>query len=115
MSKQSKRRRDAKRAKEARTRRRAAAARPTRSDFGAAASLFGDDPVDVMVIKSQSGQLYRDGETIPLDDRIVLHRQPASSITQATPVADQLQADVAAGKYPLGSRVTIMDTAWHVD
>ena len=113
MSKQSKRRRDAKRAKEAKNRRRAAAHR-TRSDFTAAASMFGDDPVDVMVIKSQSGKVYRDGETIPLDDRTVLHRQTASSIRQATPIADELQADVTAGKYPGGSRVTIMDSAWQV-
>lgn len=114
MSKQSKRRRDAKRVKEAKIRRRAAEARRTHSDFTAAATMFGDDRVDVMVIKSRSGKAYQDGENIPLDDCTVLHRQSASSITQATPMADQLQADVVARKYPRGSRVTIMDSAWQV-
>lgn len=114
MSKQSKRRRDAKRAKEAKTRRRATASRRADSSFAAASNMFGDDPVDVTVIRSQSGKVYRDGENIPLDDRIVMHRQSVSSIKQAIPIADQFRADVAAGKYPPGSRVTIMDSAWQV-
>lgn len=62
-------RRDAKRAAKAKARRRAAArgrrARITESDL---VSFFGSSTVDVSVIRSESGRVYRDGENIPLTD-----------------------------------------------
>lgn len=115
MSKQSKRRRDTKRAKEAKARRRATnARRQSRREFSDAIDVFGDDAVDVMVIRSQSGRIYADGENIPLHDRVVLNHRSGVPIDEATGIADQLQAKIEVGEFPAGSRVTIMDSAWQL-
>jgi hypothetical protein len=65
-----------------------------------------------MVIVSESGKTYPDGASIPLHDRVVLHRQSVRSFEQATRIADDLQTEIEAGDYPEGARVTIMDSSW---
>ncbi len=116
MSRQSKRRRDAKRAAEAKARRRRTTAKTRRkpAKHDELSSLFESSTVDVSVIRSESNRTYPDGENIPLTDRVVLERQSGVSIEDAIAIAEEFEAAIKRGEFPDGSRVTVMDNSWQM-
>lgn len=73
------------------------------------ASPSDESPWTVRVIVSASGRKYKDGENIPMFDQEVLDSWPAETLGEAQEMGDQIESQIASGpNYPDGARVSIL-------
>ena len=76
---------------------------PSSGDFGSDASWT------VRVIVSASGKTYADGEHIPISDQQIIESHPVDTLEEAQALGDQLEEAIAeSDDYPAAARTSIM-------